>query len=283
MDYVAGRDLGAIVKNGPLSAEQAARYVEVIAEAIHFAHQRGTLHRDLKPQNVLIDAADQPRITDFGLAKFMKDDSGVTQSGVPMGTPSYMPPEQAAGRLGDIGPASDVYSLGAILYELLTGRPPFRGATAMDTLLEVMEVEPTAPRKLKAEIPPDIETICLKCLEKAPSARYPTARALAEELDRFLKGEPIQARPASVVRKAVNLVRRHPWALAAMQTLVLVALVFGIFYFFEETAFLRAQQANPTLTRKPGLLHESLAFWKLIGERVFLVGLLSLRAIQARA
>ncbi len=114
MDYVAGRDLGALVKDGPLSAQQAARYVKIIAEAIHFAHQRGTLHRDLKPQNVLIDAADQPRITDFGLAKFMKDDSCVTQSGVPMGTPSYMPPEQAAGRLGDIGPASDVYSLGAI-------------------------------------------------------------------------------------------------------------------------------------------------------------------------
>ena len=134
MDYVAGRDLGALVKDGPLSPQVAARYVKIIAEAIHFAHQRGTLHRDLKPQNVLIDAADQPRITDFGLAKIMKDDSRLTQSGVVMGSPSYMPPEQAAGRQGDIGPASDVYSLGAMLYELLTGRPPFRGATAMATL-----------------------------------------------------------------------------------------------------------------------------------------------------
>ncbi len=152
----------------------------------------------------------------------------------------------------------------------------------METVLEVMEVEPTAPRKLKADIPPDIETICLKCLEKSPGARYPTARALAEELDRFLKGEPIQARPASAVRKAVNLVRRHPWALAAVQTLVVVALVFGIFYFFEETAFLRAQQENPTLTRKPGLRHKSLAFWKLIGDMIFLVGVFSLLAIQAQ-
>ena len=245
MDYVAGRDLGALVKDGPLSPQVAARYVKIIAEAIHFAHQRGTLHRDLKPQNVLIDAADQPRITDFGLAKIMKDDSRLTQSGVVMGSPSYMPPEQAAGRQGDIGPASDVYSLGAMLYELLTGRPPFRGATAMATLRDVMEAEPAAPRRLKADIPPDLETICLKCLEKSPSARYPTARALAEELDRFLKGEPIQARPASAVRKAVSWARRHPGVLAALAALVMVALAFGVFYLFEENAFLRASRRTP--------------------------------------
>src|SRR3984957_10764681 len=162
MDYVAGRDLGALVKDGPLAPQRAARYVKIIAEAIHFAHQRGTLHRDLKPQNVLIDAADQPRITDFGLAKFMADDSRLTQTGAVMGSPSYMPPEQAAGRHGDIGPASDVYALGAILYELLTGRPPFRASSAMATLLEVLEAEPAAPRRLKPHIPPDLETICLK-------------------------------------------------------------------------------------------------------------------------
>src|SRR5271165_5144581 len=142
MDYVAGRDLGALAKDGPFAPRIAARYVKLIAEAIHFAHQRGTLHRDLKPQNVLIDGADQPRITDFGLAKIMKDDGRQTQSGVVMGSPSYMPPEQAAGRHGDIGPASDVYALGAMLYELLTGRPPFRGTTALATLRDVMEAEP---------------------------------------------------------------------------------------------------------------------------------------------
>jgi tRNA A-37 threonylcarbamoyl transferase component Bud32 len=261
MDYVAGRDLGAIVKDGPLPAWRAARYVKIIAEAIHFAHQRGTLHRDLKPQNVLIDAADQPRITDFGLAKIMKDDGRLTQSGVVMGSPSYMPPEQAAGRHGDIGPASDVYSLGAMLYELLTGRPPFRAATALATLRDVMEAEPAAPRRLLGTIPPDLETICLKCLEKAPAARYPTARALAEELDRFLKGEPIQARPASAVRKTVSWARRHPGALAALAALVMVALALGVFYLFEENAFLRAQQADPTLARVPGSRHESLEFW----------------------
>ena len=201
---------------------------------------------------MLIDASDQPRITDFGLAKIMRDDSQLTQSGVVMGSPSYMPPEQAAGRHGDIGPASDVYSLGAMLYELLTGRPPFRGATAMATLHDVLEAEPVAPRKLKADIPPDLETICLKCLEKSPAARYPTARALAEELDRFLKGEPIQARPAGAVRKVVSWARRHPGVLAAVAALVMVVLAFGVFYLFEENAFLRAQQANPTLARIPG-------------------------------
>jgi len=247
MDYVAGRDLGALVKDGPLPPNRAACYVRIIAEAIHFAHQRGTLHRDLKPQNVLIDVADQPRITDFGLAKLMKVDSRLTQSGVVMGSPSYMPPEQAAGRHGDIGPASDGYSLGAMLYELLTGRPPFRGSTPMATLLEVLEAEPSAPRRLKADIPPDLETICLKCLEKSPSARYPTARALAEELDRYLKGEPILARPASAVRKTVSWARRHPGVLAALAALVMVALAFGVFYLIEENAFLRALQADPAL------------------------------------
>jgi predicted Ser/Thr protein kinase len=283
MDYVAGRDLGALVKDGPLSPQRAARYVRVIAEAIHFAHQRGTLHRDLKPQNVLIDAADQPRITDFGLAKIMKDDSRLTQSGAVMGSPSYMPPEQAAGQHGDIGPASDVYSLGAMLYELLTGRPPFRGVTALATLREVMETEPTAPRRLVGTIPPDLETICLKCLEKSPSARYPTARALAEELDRYLKGEPIQARPANAVRKTVSWARRHPGALAALEALVMVALAFGIFYLFEENAFLRAQQADPALARVPGPRHEALENWKTIDSLAMLVGVLSFIAVRGRA
>jgi tRNA A-37 threonylcarbamoyl transferase component Bud32 len=283
MDLVNGRDLAALLADGPLAPQRAARYVKIIAEAIHFAHQRGTLHRDLKPQNVLIDAADQPRITDFGLAKIMKDDSQLTQSGVVMGSPSYMPPEQAAGRTGDIGPASDVYSLGAILYELLTGRPPFRGATAMATLRDVMESEPASPRRLKADIPPDLETICLKCLEKSPAARYSTARALAEELDRFLKGEPIQARPASVVRKAVTWARRHPRALATLATYAIVALLFGVFYLLEENAFLRAQQADPTLARIPGWRSESLENWACVCFFVLIAGSLTSLFLEDRA
>jgi tRNA A-37 threonylcarbamoyl transferase component Bud32 len=240
MDLVEGRDLGAIVTQGPLAPQRAARYVNIIAETIHFAHQRGTLHRDLKPQNILIDAADQPRITDFGLAKTATD-SQLTQSGIIMGSPSYMPPEQAAGRLGEIGPASDVYSLGAMLYELLTGRPPFRGDTAMATLRDVMETEPTALRKIRADVPPDLETICLKCLEKSSTARYPTARALAEDIDRFLKGEPILAQPAGTVREVLSWCRRHPGALAAVAALGIVSLAFFVFYLIEENAFLRAQ------------------------------------------
>ena len=283
MDLVDGRDLGKLVtEEGPMLPRRAAQYVKTIAEAIHFAHQHGTLHRDLKPQNVLIDAADQPRITDFGLAKSMKGDSRLTQSGVVMGSPSYMPPEQAAGRHGDIGPASDVYSLGAMLYELLTGQPPFRGATPMTTLRDVMEAEPVAPRRLKADIPPDLETICVKCLEKSPSARYPTARTLAEELDRFLKGEPIQARPADAVRKVVSWARRRPGVLAALAALVMVTLAFGVLYLFEENAFLRAQQSDPTLARIPGWRHEYLPGWFGITFLVCWGCILASNAVRAR-
>ncbi len=151
-----------------------------------------------------------------------------------------------------------------MLYELLTGQPPFRGATAMATLHDVMESEPAAPRRLNANLPRDLETKCLKCLEKSPPARYPTARALAEELDRFLKGEPIQARPAGAVRKAVSWARRHPGTLSALAALAIVTLAFGVFYQFEEIAFLRAQQTDPTLTRTPGPRHEALQTWSAI-------------------
>ena len=263
MDYVAGRDLGTLVKDGPLSPRPAARYVKIIAEAVHFAHQRGTLHRDLKPQNILIDASDQPRITDFGLAKLMKDDSQLTQSGLVMGSPSYMPPEQAAGRHGDIGPASDVYSLGAILYELLTGRPPFRGSTPMATLCAVLQEEPPAPRRLKADIPPDLETICLKCLDKSASARYPTARALAEELDRFLKGEPIQARPASVVRKTVSWVRRIPVSWPHLRRWPSSRWRLASFTCLKRTPSCARQQASPSLVRVRGPRYQSLQNWSI--------------------
>jgi serine/threonine protein kinase len=274
MDYVAGRDLGALAKAGPLSPRMAARYVKVVAEAIHFAHQRGTLHRDLKPQNVLIDASDQPRVTDFGLAKFMADDSRLTQSGAVMGSPSYMSPEQADSRHADVGPASDVYSLGEVLYELVTGQPPFRRSSVMATLCAVIEAEPTAPRQLNADIPLDLETICQKCLEKSPLARYPTARALSEELNRFLEGEPIQARPASAVRKVVSWTRQHPLFLAALATLVAVSLAFSVFYLSEENAFLRAQQADPTLARTLGPRHQSLDnYWIPISSIAMCAGI----------
>jgi tRNA A-37 threonylcarbamoyl transferase component Bud32 len=255
MDYVQGRDLGALVREGgPLSSERAAVCLKTLAEAVHFAHQRGTLHRDLKPQNVLMDAAGVPRITDFGLAKFVERDDNLTKTGAAMGSPSYMPPEQAAGHLDQLGPHSDVYSLGAILYELLTGRPPFRAETAMATMRQVMESDPVPPRKVNPGVPPDLETICLKCLEKNPALRYPSARALAEEMGRFLKHEPIQALPVSAIRKTESWLRRHPWTLMAAGSLVIMVLMGTLYWQYERVKFLGKR---PSLTDQallaPGL------------------------------
>ncbi len=242
MDYIEGRDLAAIVsENGPLPPERAADCVKTIAEAVHFAHQRGTLHRDLKPQNVLMDAAAVPHITDFGLAKFIARDESLTQTGAAMGSPSYMPPEQAVGHLDQIGPHSDVYSLGAILYELLTGRPPFRAETAMATMRLVMESDPVAPRKINHSLPPDLETICLKCLEKNPARRYNSARALAEDLGRFLKHEPIQAVPVSPVRKAESWLRRHPWTLVAAGSSIVMVLAGLLYWQYQRVKFLESK------------------------------------------
>ena len=205
MEYVDGPNLAERVRKHPLDAAKAAEYVKIIAEAIHYAHEQGTLHRDLKPSNILLDESDQPQITDFGLAGKTEGDSKLTASGAILGTPAYMSPEQAGAQRALIGPASDVYSLGAVLYELLTGRPPFQAATPMDTLVQVLEQEPVSPKLLNAGIPDDLATICLKCLEKRPDGRYLTAGQLAEDLDRFLNQEPILARPGQLTPQAVEL------------------------------------------------------------------------------
>jgi serine/threonine protein kinase len=180
MDYVEGQNLAQLVGKQPLPSRKTAEYLQQIAEAIHYAHERGILHRDLKPSNVLIDAFDQPRVTDFGLAKRLHHDSELTLSGQVLGSPNYMPPEQAAAKRGLVGRRSDVYSLGAILYHLLTGRPPFVGETLTDTLQDVVNKEPVPPRLLNPSVPRDLDTLCLKCLEKEPARRYQTAQALAE-------------------------------------------------------------------------------------------------------
>jgi len=271
MDYVEGQSLADVIQNGPLPAQKSAAYVKTIAEAVHFAHQRGTLHRDLKPQNVLVDTNDQPLITDFGLAKRVAGGSGLTATGAVLGTPSYMSPEQASGRQADIGPHSDVYSLGAILYELLTGRPPFCAASAVATLRQVTDSPPTAPHKLNHDVPQDLETICLKCLEKSPHVRYHSARELAEELGRFLNHEPIQARPASAVRKAESWLRRRPWAITAIASLVVLLLVGVIYFQFQQNLLLAHQQSHPRYVREAGDRMDRLDTWTSFFSIVFLV------------
>ena len=201
MDYIEGNNLAEAVREGPLPSARAAQLVEKIAAAVHYAHQHGILHRDLKPSNVLLDETGEPHVTDFGLARRLGGESTLTLTGQVFGSPRFMPPEQASGRPGAVGVHSDVYGLGAILYYLITGRPPFVGETMETTLAQVLEQEPVSPRLLNASVPRDLETICLKCLEKEPSRRYATAQAVADELGRFLRGEPILARPVGPTGK----------------------------------------------------------------------------------
>lgn len=224
MDYVGGPTFADLTRDRPLPAARAAGYVCVIAGAIHFAHERGILHRDLKPSNVLLDPHDQPRVTDFGLAKRLESGLDLTLSGQVLGSPSYMPPEQASGQRGRVGRSSDVYALGALLFHLLTGRPPFVSETLPDTLRQVLDEEPLSPRLLNPAVPLDLETICLKCLEKDPERRYATARELAEELERFGRDEPILARPISPSGRIWRWCRRNP-RLAALSAAVLALLL----------------------------------------------------------
>ena len=194
MKYVAGTTLARRLAEGPMPPREAAALLAPICDAVHFAHSRGILHRDLKPSNILIDREGRPHVTDFGLAKRVAGDSQITRSGAILGTPCYMAPEQAAGNRGQLGPASDVYSLGTILYQMLTGRPPFQAATAVDTLLLVLEQDPLPPRLLNPRADRDLEMIALKCLQKPPALRYPSAKALADDLRAYLTDEPIAAR-----------------------------------------------------------------------------------------
>ncbi len=226
MDYVAGRTLADIARDGPLPPRRAAEYVRTLAIAIQHAHQHGIMHRDLKPSNVLIDADDQPHITDFGLAKEITADIGLTVTGQVLGSPGYMAPEQADPSRGKTGSQSDVYGLGATLYHLLTGRPPFMGRDYSETLHQLLMADPVSIRLLNPAVPVDLETICLKCLEKEPPRRYASAQALAEDLRRFLAGEPILARAIGAAGRLRRWCRRKP-LVAALVAAVATSVVVG--------------------------------------------------------
>lgn len=215
MDLVAGRDLSSITREGPLPVRQAAEVVAQISDAVQHAHDQGVLHRDLKPSNIILDLEGRPHVTDFGLARRAGAGISLTQTGQMLGTPGYMCPEQAAGKRAP-GPAVDIYSLGALLYHLLTGRAPFTGETPSAILRQLEEREPVAPRSLNPATPADLETICLKCLMKELSRRYATARELSEDLGRFLRHEPIRARPASPLEHGWRWCRRRPALAAAL-------------------------------------------------------------------
>jgi serine/threonine protein kinase len=214
LEYLEGGTLEQMAGGGPQPARLAAEVVAALARGVHTAHLAGIVHRDLKPANVLLSHAAPladivPKVTDFGLAKRLEG-QGHTQTGQIIGTPAYMAPEQARGESKNVGPAADIYALGAILYELLTGQPPFRSEALMETLAMVLHDEPASPRKLLPTVPADLETVCLKTLRKDPAERYPTAQELADELDRFLHDEPVRARPLRRVERAYRWCRRNP-------------------------------------------------------------------------
>jgi TolB-like protein/predicted Ser/Thr protein kinase len=227
MKFVEGGQLDKVVRRTPMSVRQAAELIAKVARTVHYAHEHGILHRDIKPGNILLDEKGEPHLTDFGLARLVESESTITRTMEVMGTPSYMAPEQAAGNNAAISSVTDVYGLGAVLYQLLTGQPPFAGGTTYETIKLVLDTEPRQPRLLNPKIDRDLSTICLKCLDKDPKRRYSSALALAEDLERWLKHEPIQARRIGVFARGKKWVQRNPARALSAGSLVALAAATG--------------------------------------------------------
>src|SRR5256714_14381071 len=224
MKFVEGGQLDEVVRRAPMSIRQAAELIAKVARTVHYAHEHGILHRDIKPGNILLDQKGEPQLTDFGLARLVESESTVTRTLEVLGTPSYMAPEQAVGNNAAVGSVTDVYGLGAVLYQLLTAQPPFAGGTTYETIRLLCDTEPRNPRALNPKIDRDLSTICLKCLEKDPKRRYSSALALAEDLERWLKHEPIRARRTGVFTRGRKWVRRNP-SIAVMAAMLLALAV----------------------------------------------------------
>src|ERR1043166_6178854 len=237
MKFVEGGQLDAVVSQKPMSIRQAVELISKIARTVHYAHEHGILHRDIKPGNVLLDTKREPHLTDFGLARLVETDSTVTHTMEVMGTPSYMAPEQAVGNNAAVGSTTDVYGIGAVLYQLVTGHPPFAGGTTYETIKLLEDTEPRSPRLWNPKIDRDLSTICLKCLEKDPKRRYSSALTLAEDLERWLKHEPIQARRTGIFSRGKKWVQRNPTG--AVLAASLLALTTAVGWNIWKTEWLR--------------------------------------------
>ncbi len=201
MEFIEGKDFGKLIEEGPLPPKKAAELVLQAAEVMDYIHSRGIIHRDIKPSNLILDKNGKVWITDFGVAKLLSNSKGITASGALLGTPSYMSPEQVSGKSYELGPACDIYSLGAVLYTLLTSKPPILGGSPYETIQKVLYATPKPPHYFNKRVPKDLEAICLKCLEKSAKRRYPSAKKLAEDLRAFLRGEKVSATPPSLLGK----------------------------------------------------------------------------------